>query len=351
MAHQHAIIGFGGMGTWHWQNVTERVDGLDVKGIYDIREEACQSAKEKGLHVYASLQELWDDKDVDLVTIAVPNNFHKELSIAALRAGKNVICEKPVTLNAGELEEIIKVRDETGKLFAVHQNRRWDKDYCIVKKILEEGTIGTPYYIESRVLGSRRAMHGWRGHKVNGGGMVYDWGIHLLDQAMNLIDSKVVSVDAHLFNIFSDGVDDNFKLFMRFENGVSYLIEIATNCFINLPRWHVTCNDGTAVVEDWACNGKMVKLNTDEEMAWDDEIVYTEAGPTRTMAPRPKQTTAELELPKVETDWADYYKNILDVIDNGAELIVKPEQSLRVMKGIDKTFESAALGHGLECYL
>ena len=173
--HTLAIIGFGGMGSWHARNIMERVPEIRVKGAYDIREEALVKAREMGLRAYGSLQELLDDAEVDLVTIATPNNFHRPLAIQALRAGKNVISEKPVTLNARELEEIIAVRDETGKLFSVHQNRRWDKDYCIIKKVLSEGTIGTPYFIESRVQGSRGAMHGWRGYKVNGGGMLLDW--------------------------------------------------------------------------------------------------------------------------------------------------------------------------------
>ena len=97
-----------------------------------------------------------------------------------MRAGKQVISEKPVTLNAAELEEIIAVSKETGRLFSIHQNRRWDKDYRIIKRIYDEKLLGTPYFIESKVQGSRQAMHGWRGHKQNGGGMLLDWGVQFL---------------------------------------------------------------------------------------------------------------------------------------------------------------------------
>ena len=347
--HTLAIIGFGGMGGWHAQNIMERVPELKLKGAFDIRPEALDKAREMGLYAYESLDEVLNDPEVDIVTIATPNNFHKPLAIKALRAGKNVISEKPVTLNAAELEEIIAVRDETGKLFSVHQNRRWDKDYAIIKKILADGTIGTPYFIESRVQGSRRAMHGWRSYKVNGGGMLLDWGVHLLDQLMNMIDSPVISVDAHLLSLFTPGVDDNIKIMRRFGNGLSALIEMATNCLINHPRWHVCATDGTCVIDDWSCKGRIVKLNTDEQIEWADDIVYTEAGPTRTMAPRPKQTMQELPLPEVVSDWACYYRNIMDTIDGKAELIVKPEQALRVMKVIDLMFKSEEVKHGLEC--
>ncbi len=349
MAYCSAIIGYGGMGGWHHENIAARVPEIRVKGAWDIRPEMLEKAEEKGLYPYKSLEELLNDRELDLVTIAVPNNFHKELAIACLEHGKNVVCEKPVTLNAAELTEIIAVAEKTGRLFAVHQNRRWDKDFRIVKTILEQNTIGKPYYIESRVQGSRRAMHGWRSYKVNGGGMVYDWGVHLFDQLLWVLPGRVTQVYAQLFQVFSDEVDDNFKAMLRMEDGTSVLVEIATNCFINQPRWHVCCTDGTAVVEDWQCNGKIVRLNTDEEMGWDDEIVYTEAGPTRTMAPRPVQTTEVLPLPQVESDWSDYYKNIVGVLNGTAELIVKPEQSLRVMRLIDCVFESAREGRSIVC--
>lgn len=349
MGHKLAVIGYGGMGGWHHQSIQEFVDGIEVTGAYDVRPEVEEKAVQNGLHFYPTLEELLNDPEIDMVTVATPNNFHKELVIACLEHGKNVICEKPVAMNAGELEEMMAAAQRSGKLFSIHQNRRWDKDYATIRQILKDGTIGTPYFIESRVQGSRRSLDGWRGYKVNGGGMVYDWGVHLADQLLDLIDSPVVSVDAHLFNVFSEEVDDNFKAFLRFENGISALIEIATNCFINQPRWHMSCTDGTAVLEDWECNGKIVKLNSDEKMEWANDIVYTAAGPTRTMAPRPVHTVAELALPKVHTEWADYYKNIVDVIDNGAELIVKPQQVLRVMKVIDAMFESEKTGRSISC--
>lgn len=349
MKHVMGIIGFGGMGGWHAENVSTRIQKIHVKGVYDIREEALEKGIEKGLVAYRSLEDLLNDEEITLVTIATPNDSHKEYAIKCLMAGKHVVCEKPVTMNVTELEEIMNVAKSVNKVFSVHHNRRWDKDFVIIKKLLEDGSIGTPYFIESRVQGSRRAMYGWRGHKINGGGMVLDWGVHLLDQFLNMIDAKVVSVDAHLFNLYSDEVEDNIKILLRFENGVSALCEMSTNCLINNPRWHVSCSDGTVVIDDWSCSGKVVKLNTDSTMEWSDDIVYTEAGPTRTMAPRPVHTTEVLELPEVMTDWSNYYQNIVKVIDGEEDLIVKPEQVLRVMKVIEQVFLSNELGRGVSC--
>ncbi len=350
MALKIGIIGFGGMGDYHFSCIKSKLSGvIEVKGIFDVREERQAYAKENGLVSYASREELLSDPEITLVTIATPNNFHKEIAIDALRHGKNVVCEKPVTLNAAELEEIIAVSKETGKVFTVHQNRRWDKDYRIIKEIVESGVIGKPYMVESRVQGSKRVLQEWRGRKENGGGMVLDWGIHILDQIMWLDKSKVKSVYANLYSIFTKEVDDNCKILVNFESGLCALLQVDSNCFINQARWHLLCEDGTAIIEDWACKGRIERLCDDRDLGWDNVIVYTEAGPTRTMAPRPRETVEELPLPTVQSDWCEFYKNVAAVIRGEDELIVKPEEALRVMKVVDAVFESARTGKSVDC--
>ncbi len=348
---RHALIGYGGMGNWHINAIRDKIPEIETYGVYDIRPEAMEAARQNGLHTYDSLDDLLADPTVDLVTIAVPNNFHKDYSIRALRAGKNVVCEKPVTMNAAELEEIIAVQKETGRVFSIHQNRRWDRDFCIVKAAKEQGLLGQVYLVKSMVQGSRGSMYGWRGHKENGGGMLLDWGIHLIDQAMQMFDEPVVGVDAHLLSMYTPGVDDNINVFLRFESGCSYMMEMSTNCLINLPRWHVQGTEGTLQIDDWSCSGRLMKLKPNAEMKWSDDIVYTEAGPTRTMAPRPEYTMLELPLPDVQTDWADYYKNIAAVIAGKESLLVTPEQALRVMRVVDLMFKAEADGESKKCHI
>ncbi|MCL2812744.1 MAG: Gfo/Idh/MocA family oxidoreductase [Clostridia bacterium] len=349
MQHTLAIIGYGGMGGWHHKSIEEKVKNIRVKGAFDIRPEAMAKAREAGLHTYASVEKLLADKETDLITIATPNDVHRPLVIRCLEAGKNVVCEKPVALNAVELEDMIAASRRTGKLFSIHQNRRWDRDYRIVRETIRSGLIGNPYFIESRVQGSRGSMYGWRGYKQNGGGMLLDWGVHLIDQLMDMTPEPVIEVSACLHKIFGSEVDDNIKVSLRFGNGLSALLEMSTNCFINLPRWHISGTEGTLVINDWSCDGEIVKLSTDAVMEWDDDIVYTEAGPTRTMAPRPKHTTQRLTLPDERPDWSEYYMNIADTLDGKAELIVKPEQALRVMRVIDTVFAADEKRCGISC--
>ena len=203
-------------------------------------------------------------KDVDAVILAVPNNFHKPLAVAAMHAGKHVLCEKPVMMNSRDLLEVLAVSEQTGMLFTVHQNRRWDRDFCIVRECIQSGALGCPFYIESRVQGAKGIPGDWRCTQEAGGGMLLDWGVHLLDQLLLLADSPVREVYAHLLSVKFPEVDDNFKVMLRFENGLSALVEVDTYTFIPLPRWHVSGEKGTLQVDDFACGGRMVcAKNTD----------------------------------------------------------------------------------------
>ncbi|MDI9412643.1 MAG: Gfo/Idh/MocA family oxidoreductase [Bacillota bacterium] len=354
-----AIIGFGGMGKWHYRAITKQIEGLEVTGVYDIREEACEEARFYSLHVYESATDVFADLSIDIVIIATPNDSHKDLILRGLAADKHVVCEKPVVLNSADLLEIMEAEKNSKGLFTIHQNRRWDKDFRTVKSILDSNSIGRPYFIESRVNGSSVFLHGWRDYKINGGGMLFDWGVHLIDQGLLLIGEKVTSVTAHVFNVHAQEVDDNVKLLLGFESGLSVLLEIATNCFIPMPRWHLSGANGTAIIENWECEGKIVQLADDKALKWENDIVYTAAGPTRTMAPRPVNTTLEKALPQIKDALGDeyhhyssaniFYNNLLEAISGKKTLYVTSSEALRVMQIIELAFQSAAENRGMTC--
>ena len=188
-----AIVGFGGMGNWH-RELTETIEHLSVKGVYDINEARQNYARELGLVAYDSLEAVLADDEIDLVLCATPNDVHKEVVIKTLNAGKYVLCEKPATMASADFEEMMAAQKST-KLF-VHQNRRWDEDYLTVRNILDADMLGPVFKIESRVHGSRGIPGDWRGTVEHGGGMVLDWGVHLLDQALQMIPGKIKTVYA-----------------------------------------------------------------------------------------------------------------------------------------------------------
>ena len=211
MKHRLAMVGFGGMAGWHY-DLIQRIDDLEVAGIWDIKEERRTYAEGKGIHVYKSEEDLMADPTVDIVLVATPNDVHKGVVIRAMEAGKNAVSEKPVTLCSADLAEMRAAAEKTGKFFTVHQNRRWDEDFLTVKNIMAEGKLGEIFRIESRVHGSRGIPGDWRQEKEHGGGMVLDWGVHLLDQALLLYPGvKLNTVYATLTNVTNQLVDDGFS--------------------------------------------------------------------------------------------------------------------------------------------
>lgn len=342
------IIGFGGMGNHHYKHITNEIDRLTVKGIYDIKEQPGEKAKELGMVVYDSAESLLADEEIDLVLVSTPNNWHKYYVEMALRAGKNVVCEKPVMMNSKELAEVMQVAKECKKVFTVHQNRRWDRDYLLVKRELAGGTLGKPFFIESRVEGARGIPGDWRCTKVAGGGMMLDWGVHLIDQMLMLIDSPVSEIYAQVLNVKyqnpENDVDDNLKINMKFKNGVCALIEVGTYNMLTLPRWYVCGDNGTMKIENWDSGADIVYAK-DVEMVWENSIIYTAAGPTRTMAPRPKETVEEkhVDIDEKKSVYL-FYENVLDTVEGKAELIVKPEEAMRSMKVMEAAFKSSEEG-------
>lgn len=336
-----AIIGYGGMGGWHAKHLLES-DCANLIGIFDIKESRQELARERGIRAYDSLEQLLADPAVDIVTIATPNDVHKELAIKAMAAGKNVISEKPVTLCSSDLQEMFDASEKYSRLFVVHQNRRWDADFLAMKQIFESGLLGEVFNIESRVHGPRGIPGDWRHLKAHGGGMMLDWGVHIIDQMLQMIPGRIKSVYCTTTNVTNGEVDDGFTLVLQWENGPRTLLEVGTSNFVELPRWYVQGVNGTAVINDWHLNGKIVRITNWEK---NDAIpIKTAAGLTKTMAPRTDETIATEELPIVHSDIKDFYRNVMDAISGKAEQKIKHHELMRVMKVMEAAFRSAASG-------
>ena len=339
MKHTLAMAGFGGMAGWHY-DLIERIDNLTVAGIWDTKAERREYALSRQIHAYESLEDLLADKSVDLVLVATPNDFHKSIAIQAMESGKNVVSEKPVTLSSRDLREMIEASERTGRFLTVHQNRRWDEDFLTVKKVMEEGKLGDIFRLESRVHGSRGIPGDWRQEKEHGGGMVLDWGVHLLDQALLLFPGvKLETVYATLTNVTNQLVDDGFTADLGFANGVHMLVEVGTSNFIGLPRWYVLGTDGTAMIEDWGRDVRIVRaLGTDEK---DVVPVRTAAGLTKTMAPRRDDSIHSEEEPEVSSDIREFYQNVMAVLEGREESRIRLDEVARVMRLMEAVFRSA----------
>lgn len=361
-----AIIGVGGMGSGHAFAIatgsgnavatfgsdrsggflhstdTDLRNKLRLTGVYDIAPKRMEWAREHGFRTYDSFAAVLDDKDVDIVLVATPNDSHKELSVAAMRAGKHVLCEKPAMMNARELEEVMRVAEETGMVFYPRQNRRWDEDFLMVKKVFDEKPLGAVFNIESRVHGSRGIPGDWRGKREHGGGMMLDWGVHLIDRILHMVPEKVVRLYCRETHVSNREVDDGFTLHMVFESGLTALVEVGTNNYIDLPLWYVNAVDGTLLIQNWSLEGKMMHRIPGDDA--DAKPILAGSGLTKTMAPRFWDTVEELPLPKVEFDANELYVNLVDTVEGTAEQLVKPRETLRVLRLMEAAQRSARTG-------
>lgn len=195
------------------------------------------------------------------------------------------------------------------------------------------------FRIESRVQGSRGIPGDWRNQKQHGGGMVFDWGIHLLDQALMMtLPRKLKTVYAELTNVTNENCDDGFRATLIFDDGLSFYVEVTTSNFISLPLWYMLGENGTSVIDDWDCSGKTVMVSDWENR--DAVPIVAGAGITKTMAPRTDDTIKEYPLDVQKADWGEYYKNVFAYLRGEEPIIVTHDQQRRLLKLVEAIFES-----------
>ena len=335
------ILGYGYMGHVHTQKIAP-IAGIDVFSVHDIDPAKKAEAGKAGYSFFADRTLFLAQADLDLVIIATPNQFHRDYAIEALRAGKHVICEKPVTLNTDELDAVLAAARETGRIFTVHQNRRWDTDYLMLRQIIADGTLGRPIAGESRVLGERGIVFGWRADPAYGGGMLYDWGVHQVDQILQLFpDRKVTRVFAQLWSVNTLQVDDYFKLELVFNDQSSAHVACGVFALEKLPRWFVYGSSGTLKIDDFSAkSGRISKINNQYTVEV-SEGVDPVVGSSRTMAPLRPEQIQHVPLPAPVDAANAFYENIVLACQDPTQLAVKPDSVRRTMQVIDAAFASA----------
>lgn len=144
--------------------------------------------------------------------------------------------------------------------------------------------------------------------------------------------------------------DDGFKMTMKFDTGLLADIEVGTSHYIEANRWYVCGDRGALIIPDWSCNGRIVRA-AEHQVTWEEEIIQTKAGPTKTMAPRAKDTIEEIHLDpdKYYSDYDVFFRNLADVLDGKAEPRVKIWEVMRSMKIMEAAFESDRCGQTVLC--
>ena len=247
------IIGTGNISAFHTGGYKALPDICEVAAVCDIDEDKVKAyAKNHGVaNFYTDYNEMMKNEELDAVSVCTWNAAHKDAVIAALRGGADVICEKPMAMNESEAVEMQKVAEETGRLLMIGFVRRFGNDAEILKKFIDEGTMGDLYFAKATYLRRNGCPGGWFGDKqYAGGGPLIDLGVHVIDLVRYLAGGpKPVSVygvtyDNLGMNRASGGqswvsstkgfdfkytVEDFASALIRFDNGLTLAVEASFN--------------------------------------------------------------------------------------------------------------------------
>jgi predicted dehydrogenase len=242
------VIGIGGIAKTHFPGWRESPHA-EMIAFGDIAPDTLKRVgEEQGItRLYDTGYDLIADPDIDIVDICTPNNYHAPLAVAALNAGKHVICEKPLAPNTEQVRQMIRARDASGKLLMTAQHFRFNGAAKALKAEIDTGILGEVYHARSWML--RRAAApirpGFIMKEHSGGGPCIDIGVHILDLTLWMMGNpRPVAVTgvsqtklAKLPGSFSIwggpipredfDVEDFAAAFVRFENGATLVLEVS----------------------------------------------------------------------------------------------------------------------------
>jgi len=338
------IVGFGFMGQVHLKYLSQ-MKHVKILGICDIDETQFAHAP-ADMKTYNNPAELIADKDIDVILISSNNDTHRHITEMAANAGKHVLCEKPVALSLEDLDAMTAVCKKNNVSFTVHQQRRFDKDFRTAKAVFESGTLGDMYTVQSALYGFNGNMHDWHVYMDQGGGMLYDWGVHLLDQLLWMIPGKIKSMYADIRNVINTEVDDYFNVMMRFDSGVTATLELGTYFLADKPgwfdrHWFIGGNKGSMHVDGFDPKGAIVRTS---ELLTNvaGQRTFTVAGPTRSFGDPPLGRILTEALPAVDVNHLMYFDNYFAALNGNDEFLVTIPEVRRVLRLMDAVRESAA---------
>lgn len=339
------IIGAGGISVFHTQ-AYQKLNNVNIIAVCDINEERAReyALKYNIHHVFTDYNEMLKLKELDAVSVTTWNNGHAHISIAALKAGKNVLCEKPLAMNAIEAQEIVDVAKQTGKLLMVGFVRRFEENVKLLKKSVEAGKLGKVYFVKTGYVRKWGNPGGWFSDKKrSGGGPVIDLGVHVIDLVRYVTGKpKAISVYASTFNYLGmkpnikgmdkynsldyseyNDVEDAATALIKYDNGMTLSFE--TSWVLHTKESHNYLN----IYGDKAGTQMEPKLEFYEE----EDNFFTEKTPVITVNNN------------FENIFNSEIEHFIDCIGNGTSCINTGEDGVEIMKIIDAIYESARTGH------
>lgn len=334
------IVGAGGISEAHLQAI-KMEPRVYVKAIADISLSSARMQAEKYLipHVYSDYHEMFEKDFIDIVIICTPNFLHAPIAIEALKAGKHVLTEKPMTIDVESAIEMKRIADQNGKILMVAQNNRFHGETLLLKRLIQQKKLGNIYHAKTAWM-RRNGIPGWGSwftqKHLSGGGSLIDIGVHMLDLALWLMDfPKPVAVMGRTFDIFGPhkqkiaqwgqvnengffNVEDFAYGFIDFENGSSLILE---------SSWASHIKEDQAYVKLYGDKG-----GAEFDLLNKRAVLYTDNG---------HEPINTLLKPPAEDDRYNTLKNFIDVIDGTSQQICKPDESILIQQILHAIYQSA----------
>src|ERR1700722_9317745 len=357
---QVGLIGFGFAGRTFHSNVIQAVEGLELAAI--VQRSGPQSGGPGAATAFphakilTSVEDLLKDGSIHLVVVATPNASHLPIARQCLLADRDVVIDKPFALSSAEAAELIRLARDRGRLLSVYQNRRWDGDFLTVRKLLESDRLGRLIMFESHYDRFRPLprLHAWREDGRPGGGVLFDLGAHLVDQALVLFGVPA-SVWASVRSE-REGArrDDAFDLYLHYpgshtqevSSGLS--VWLRATCLARAPGPRFTLNGTQGTFRKFGMDCQEAHLLAGDVFSskpWGVEGPEHWGTLTLDEGGEPLST----RIPTEAGDYRSYYINIRDAIHGNAAVEVTPLQAWRTMRVLEMAMESSRTGSTIPC--
>ena len=346
------IVGCGGIANGKHLPALKALPNVKMVAFCDlIRERAEKALKEYGAEdakIYDTYEELVADPTIDVVHVLTPNKAHAPISIAAMEAGKDVMCEKPMAKTAADARAMVECAKRTGKTLTIGYQNRFRPDSLYLKKCCEAGDLGEVYYARAHAI-RRRAVPTWGvflDEEAQGGGPLIDIGTHALDLTLwEMNNYEVESVMGSVYRKLAD-TKDAANAWGPWDPE-KFTVEDSAMGFIKMK------NGATIVLEaSWALN----TLDVDEAKT---SLCGTKAGADMKDGLRingERFSKMYVTKPDLEAGGVAFYdgsvKDAKDVeaeqfyaaLENGTKPTVLPEQALVVTEILEAIYNSAKTG-------
>ena len=342
------IVGYGplgAMGYHHGLGVT-RTEGLELVAVVDPNVERRKAAETDfpGVRTYASVSELVSDDDVEVALVATPPAHHVALTLALLRAGKHVACEKPLCLTVAEADQIIATAAASRRMLTVHQNRRWDPDFVALRRAVGAGLLGEIFNVETFVGGYAHPCRTWHSDTAVSGGAGYDWGSHHVDWVLQLIAGMPRIVQAHGHKrVWHDVTNlDQIRVRMTWPDGREAEFLQSDIAAVRRPKFYVQGTAGTLVGS--------YRTITLEHIEPGRGYVATQAhhaeAPAELLLARYESGygISETRLPPAVEQPFAFHRNLADHLHLGEPLAVSPASVRRVISVLEAAQRSSTRG-------